>query len=171
MMLGLSLLWGCTTGTADRDHLEFPKPTDAQVTWQDCEVGIVYHLDMPMMDGEFAPNNTSRDRFDPKSYNPEKLDTDQWIKAAKDAGAEYAIVTATHFNGFLQWQSDLYPYGLKQAAWRNGKGDIVRDFVESCLKKQDTRVCSRRAGFFQQTSRDRNPSKTNCTRCIPPGAD
>ena len=22
-------------------------------------------------------------------------------------------ITATHFNGFLQWQSDLYPYGLK----------------------------------------------------------
>jgi len=26
----------------------------------------------------------------------------------------------------------LYPYGLKQAAWRNGKGDVVADFVESC---------------------------------------
>ncbi len=132
MILVLFLLWGCTTGTVDRDHKELPKPTEAQVTWQECEIGVIFHLDMPMMDGEYAPNNTSRKVFDPKSYNPEKLDTDQWIKAAKDAGAEYAIMTATHFNGFLQWQSDLYPYGLKQAAWRQGKGDIVKDFVESC---------------------------------------
>lgn len=132
IILSLSLIWGCTTETADRSHKEFPVPTDAQVTWQDCEVGVIFHLDMPVMAGEFAPNNTSRKTFDPKRYNPEQLDTDQWVKAAKDAGAKYAIVTATHFNGFMQWQSDLYPYGLKQAAWRDGKGDIVKDFVESC---------------------------------------
>jgi len=34
----------------------------------------------------------------------------------------------------MQWQSDLYPYGLKQAAWRRGKGDVVADFVASCRK-------------------------------------
>ena len=44
------------------------------------------------------------------------------------------MFTATHFNGFMQWQSDLYPYGLKQAAWRGGKGDVVGDFVKSCRK-------------------------------------
>jgi len=136
MNLGLFLLYVCITGCSEKseDEQDFPKPTEAQVTWQDCEVGVIYHLDMPMMGGELAPNNTSRDTFDPKLYNPEKLDTDQWIRAAKDAGARYAIITATHFNGFMQWQSDLYPYGLKQAAWRNGQGDIVKDFVESCRK-------------------------------------
>ena len=131
---GLFLLFACFTSCSEKgEHAQdFPLPTEAQVTWQDCEVGVIYHLDMPVMAGEYAPNNTSRDTFDPKLYNPDKLDTDQWIQAAKDAGAGYAIVTATHFNGFMQWQSDLYPYGLKQAAWRDGKGDIVKDFVESC---------------------------------------
>ena len=86
ILLFLFLLWGCSTGTADRDQEEIPKPTEAQVTWQDCEVGVIFHLDMPMMDGEFAPNNTSRNTYDPKHYNPEKLDTDQWVRAAKEAG-------------------------------------------------------------------------------------
>ncbi len=44
------------------------------------------------------------------------------------------MFTATHFNGFMQWQSDLYLYGVKQAKWRDGKGDVVGDFIESCRK-------------------------------------
>jgi len=104
------------------------------MAWQDCEVGLLYSFDLAIAAKRFARNNTVRERLDPKLYNPTKLDTDQWIEAAKAAGAKYAVFTATHFNGFLQWQSDLYPYGLKQTAWRGGKGDVVGDFVESCRK-------------------------------------
>ncbi|MEN8228774.1 MAG: alpha-L-fucosidase [Bacteroidota bacterium] len=132
LCLFIAFLSGCTEKNGQ--EYDFPTPTGAQLAWQDCEVGVIFHLDMPMMAGVFASNNTSMDTFNPTLYNPEELDTDQWIEAARDAGAKYAIVTATHFNGFMQWQSDLYPYGLKQAAWRDGKGDIVKDFVESCRR-------------------------------------
>lgn len=111
-----------------------PKPTPAQVRWQKCEMGVIYHLDMPTVAGLRVANNATRKILDPQLYNPKQLDTDQWLAAAKAAGAKYAVFTATHFNGFMQWQSDLYPYSLKQAAWRGGKGDIVADFVESCRK-------------------------------------
>jgi alpha-L-fucosidase len=113
---------------------ELPRPTPAQIAWQDCEVGLLYSFDLAIAAGVFARNNTVRERLDPKRYNPAKLDTDQWLEAARAAGARYAVFTATHFNGFMQWQSDLYPYGLKQAAWRGGKGDVVADFVASCRK-------------------------------------
>ncbi|MEM9143684.1 MAG: alpha-L-fucosidase, partial [Bacteroidota bacterium] len=112
-----------------------PIPTKAQQLWQDLEVGIIFHLDISILEGEYSPNNYSKKVFDPQSYNPTKLDTDQWVRAAKAAGAKYAIFTGTHFNGFMQWQSDLYPYGLKQAPWRDGKGDVFRDFVASCRKE------------------------------------
>lgn len=119
--------------TSHSDSLTLPTP--AQVEWQDCEVGLIFHFDISVAAGRFdQSNNSYREVFDPQNYNPEKLDTDQWIQAAKDAGAGYAVFTATHFCGFMQWQSDLYPYGLKQAKWRNGKGDIVEDFVRSCHK-------------------------------------
>ena len=109
-----------------------PRPTQGQLDWQNFELGILYSFDMPV----YAPGgwswNASKKVMIPRLYNPEKLDMDQWLAASKALGAKYAIFTATHFNGFLQWQSDIYPYGLKQAKWRNGKGDLVKDFVEAC---------------------------------------
>lgn len=114
---------------------KLPTPTRAQQKWQDAEVGMLFHFDISIATGLTSMgNNTNRKRLDPQKYDPSKLDTDQWIAVAKSAGAKYAIFTATHFQGFMQWQSNLYPYGLKQAKWRNGKGDIVMDFVESCRK-------------------------------------
>lgn len=111
-----------------------PVPTKAQQRWQDCELGIIYHFDLPVAAGRFAPSNAVKESLDPALYNPQDLDTDQWIEAATAMGARYAIFTATHFNGFLQWQSDLYPYGMKQTKWRGGRGDVVADFVASCRK-------------------------------------
>ena len=109
-------------------------PTFPQIEWQDSEFGIIFHFDISVATNNIRGDNAVKETFDPKEYNPAKLDTDQWVRAAKEAGATYAVFTATHFGGFLQWQSDLYPYGLKQAKWRNGKGDIVADFVKSCYK-------------------------------------
>ncbi len=44
------------------------------------------------------------------------------------------ILTATHETGFALYQSDVNPYCLKAVKWQDGKGDIVRDFVNSCRK-------------------------------------
>lgn len=112
-----------------------PRPTKGQQVWQEAEIGLIYHFDLSVAAADFTHhNNLYEGKFDPVRYNPAKLDTDQWMEAAKAAGAKYAVFTATHFNGFLQWQSDAYPYGLKQSPWRNGKGDVLGDFVKSCHK-------------------------------------
>jgi len=126
---------GAEARAASSGAAGLPVPLPRQKVWQDCEVGAIFHFDMPLFgDGPWSRRTAIRQTYDPKRYNPVKLDTDQWVAAAKAMGARYAIVTATHFNGFLQWQSDLYPYGMKQAAWRGGRGDLVKDFVESCRK-------------------------------------
>jgi len=111
-----------------------PLPSPAQCAWQDCEVGVIFHFDLATAASVFAPNNMVKGKLDPELYQPHRLDTDQWVETAKAAGAKYAIFTATHFNGFMQWQSDLYPYGLKQTSWRNRQADVVADFVSSCRK-------------------------------------
>jgi alpha-L-fucosidase len=118
----------------DAAEVSLPHPTPAQLTWQDAEIGLLYSFDLAIAAGDRTGNNASRKTWDPALYNPAKLDTDQWLEAAKACGAGYAVFTATHFNGFMQWQSDLYPYGMKQARWRDGKGDVVGDFVASCRK-------------------------------------
>lgn len=108
-------------------------PSLAQRRWQELEIGMFFHYDIPI----FAPGwkwDSFKDIPSPDVYNPAKLDTDQWMEAAKAIGAKYVIFTAKHCSGFLQWQSDAYDYGLRQSKWRNGKGDVVKDFIESARR-------------------------------------
>ena len=113
-----------------------PRPNARQLAWQEAELGVVFHYDLHVFDGiKYGQgNNRITPVSDYQIFNPEKLDTDQWIKAAKDAGAKFAILTATHETGFALYQSDVNPYSLKAIKWKDGKGDIVRDFVNSCRK-------------------------------------
>lgn len=106
------------------------KPTPQQLAWQDMELGLFIHFDMVTFTQQMKPRTPA----DVNTYNPVKLNTDQWLEVAKSMGAKYAVFVAKHCTGFLSWQSDAYPYGVKQAAWRGGKGDVVRDFIASCKK-------------------------------------
>lgn len=123
-------------GTSTNDDISnIPTPLPRQVAWQDYELGLLYHFDLDVyMPGGSHHERSRREKLDANLFNPTKLNTDQWLEAAKAMGAKYAIFTATHHQGFLQWQSDAYPFGLRQIPWRNGKADIVEDFVESCRK-------------------------------------
>ena len=96
---------------ADDAGCGLPVPSAAQRAWADMELGMFYHYDIPIFGSGHAPS--------PKCYNPEKLDTDQWMEAAKAYGAKYVVLTAKHGAGFMQWQSDIYPYGVKQSPWRS----------------------------------------------------
>ncbi|MEM9142299.1 MAG: alpha-L-fucosidase [Bacteroidota bacterium] len=132
MAFALLLLWPLM-GTA---QTTIPIPTQAQLQWQDAELVAVYHYDLHVFDGKRydQPKNRISPIEDYNIFNPTKLDTDQWIEAAKDAGFKIAILTATHETGFALYQSQVNPYSLKAVDWRGGKGDIVRDFVASCRK-------------------------------------
>ncbi len=113
-----------------------PVPNKRQLAWQEAEMGAVFHYDLHVFDGvKYGQGNN---RIDPvgdyQIFNPTKLDTDQWIKAAKEAGFTFAILTATHETGFALFQSDYNPYSMKALKFQDGKGDLVRDFVNSCRK-------------------------------------
>ena len=110
-----------------------PRPTAGQAQWQDYEIGVFYHYDLNV----FKPGWDHR-QYDnypgPEIFNPTGLDTDQWMEVPKALDARYTVLTATHGSGFMLWQSDAYPYGVRQSPWRGGKGDLVKEFVESCRK-------------------------------------
>ena len=115
---------------------KIPVPNKRQLAWQEAEMGAVFHYDLHVFDGKkYGQGNN---RIDPvynyQIFNPEKLDTDQWIKATKDAGFTFAILTATHETGFALYQSEVNPYCMKALKFQNGNGDIIRDFVNSCHK-------------------------------------
>jgi alpha-L-fucosidase len=119
---------------------ELPRPTAEQAAWQDDELGMFIHFDIEVFDKAYqyahprGPDRKPMGDISPSEFNPRRLDTDQWLRTARALGAKYAMFTAKHESGFLMWQSDLYPFGVKQSPWQNGRGDVVREFVNSCGK-------------------------------------
>lgn len=115
---------------------DIPIPTSCQVKWHEAELGVIFHYDLHVFDGirYGQGNNRIQPVEDYNVFNPTQLDTDQWILAAKAAGARFAVLTATHETGFAIYQSDVNPYCLKALKWQEGKGDIIRDFIDSCRK-------------------------------------
>ena len=71
---------------------------------------------------------------DPKIFNPKKLNTDQWVKAMADSGMTGAIITAKHHDGFCLWPSAYTDFSVKSSPYKNGNGDVVKEFADSCRK-------------------------------------
>ena len=67
-------------------------------------------------------------------FNPSNLDCVQWLKTIKDAGAKYAILVCKHHDGFANWQSKYTDYSVANTPWKNGKGDVVKEFTDACRK-------------------------------------
>ncbi len=62
--------------------------------------------------------------FDAVDYDPRV-----WVRAAKEAGMQYAVLTAKHHDGFCLFDSALTEF--KSTRTKLGR-DVVRDFLEAC---------------------------------------
>ena len=69
-----------------------------------------------------------------KSFAPTELNIDQWISSIKDAGFSLAIITAKHHDGFCLWPSKFTEHSIKNSPYKDRKGDIIREFTDSCRK-------------------------------------
>jgi alpha-L-fucosidase len=63
------------------------------------------------------------DEFNPQDYNPK-----EWAKACKNAGMQYAVLTAKHHDGFCLFDSKLTDY---KSTNTKCKRDLVREFVDA----------------------------------------
>ncbi len=100
------------------------------MAWHQVEYyGLIHYGLNTYIEVDWGYGDTS-----PELFNPRNLDTDQWVKAAKDAGMRGLILVAKHHDGFCLWQTKTTDYSLKAAPWREGKGDLVADFMASCKK-------------------------------------
>ena len=110
---------------------ELVRPTPEQRAWQDMELETFVHFG-PIT---WRASESDRTFVPPDRINPERLDTEQWAEVARSMGSRQLIFVAKHAAGFCWWQTDTTQYGVRQSPWRDGKGDVMRDLVESCRKR------------------------------------
>ncbi|MCL2352871.1 MAG: alpha-L-fucosidase [Firmicutes bacterium] len=65
-------------------------------------------------------------------FDPRGLDCQQWTETVRKAGARYAVLVCKHHDGFANWPSRYTDYSVANTPWKNGKGDVVREFTEAC---------------------------------------
>jgi alpha-L-fucosidase len=69
--------------------------------------------------------------LDPAAFHPEKLDTAQWCRTAKEAGMKYIVLVTKHHDGFCLWPSRHTRYSVAASPW---KGDLVAEVTNAAAK-------------------------------------
>lgn len=105
-------------------------PNERQMEWFRRERSIFFHFGMnTFTDKEWGDGTES-----PELFNPTDCDVDSWVKAICEAGFTLAILTAKHHDGFCLWQTKYTEHSIKNSPYKNGKGDIVKEFTDACHK-------------------------------------
>lgn len=127
------------------DGSKIALPTKDQLAFQDREIGALIHFNIATYLDEKLDgcNNVPELVPSPDLFDPELLNTDQWMDTIKSFGAKYATLVAKHNCGFATWPSKVqfptkdgtesdYNYTTVDSPL-HGK-DVVGSFIKSAEK-------------------------------------
>ena len=66
-----------------------------------------------------------------RSFKPETIDAEGWVKIAYQAGMNTVILTCKHHDGFCLWNTETTNYGVM---FSGKKVDIVRAVAQACAR-------------------------------------
>lgn len=126
-----------------------PVPNARQIEWYQREVMAFFHFGI----NTFEDNvNEGNGKASPAIFNPTALDCHQWMRVLKDAGIPCGILVTKHADGFCNWPSAYTDYSVKHSPWKNGKGDVVREFTAAA------KAAGIKAGIYLGPHDRREPS-------------
>ena len=105
-------------------------PTRNQLAFHDLELGTFIHYSIDV----YAKRGTPHGGTPASAFDPTALNVEQWVLGAKAMGASYVVLTARHEEGFCLWPTKTTDYSVQSTRYKNGRGDIVREFVDACRK-------------------------------------
>ena len=106
-------------------------PTAQQLAWQRMRLGVFIHFGINTFFGAEWSDGT----LPASAFDPTELDADQWAETAQAIGARYAVLTAKHHDGFCLWPTETTSYSVASSPWRDGKGDVVEEFVTAFRRR------------------------------------
>jgi alpha-L-fucosidase len=130
--LSLIILFVCITGSVNaqtKAPAAFgPVPSENQLRWQKMEFYAFIHFSL----NTYTDQSWGNGNEDINLFNPKDLDCRQWARICKEAGMTGIIMVAKHHCGFCLWPSKYTEYSVKNAPWKNGKGDVIREMADAC---------------------------------------
>src|SRR5690606_17965687 len=129
-LAGALLLSGCggaSTPIKDAPAPYGPVPSDAQISWHEMEMYCLIHFTpTTFQNKEWGYGDAPAHVFDPKHF-----DAGQIAAAAKAAGFTGLISVAKHHDGYCLWPTKTTDYNISKSPWKNGNGDMVKEFKEA----------------------------------------
>lgn len=105
-------------------------PTERQLRWHETEVyGLVHFTPTTFENKEWGYGDA-----DPAIFNPKEFDADKIVAALKAGGLKGLVLVAKHHDGFALWPTKTTSYNISRSPFRNGKGDLVKEFEQACRK-------------------------------------
>ncbi|MDD3161622.1 MAG: alpha-L-fucosidase [Bacteroidales bacterium] len=102
-------------------------PNESQKLLLERGYGMFMHFGVNTFSGDEWSDGT----VPAQMYNPTKLDCDQWVRVARDAGFRYVLLITKHHDGFCLWDSKYTDYDVASSKVPT---DVVAAVSKACKK-------------------------------------